>query len=129
MSEVMMACGHAANATTGDGAPACAICAGLTEDATRVAADPALAGRVARCYCGREKPSSTALGFFEFRGEGSPSAIHICKNCSYSIVAHGPDASVWQNGKTAVQNANCPGFEPHGPWTFDTYYCGCEGWD
>lgn len=98
-----------------------------------------LIGRVARCGSVAKEPGSghgeapstehDRLAFFEYRGEGSRAATESCKLCGYGLFAHGSDATVWKNGKTAVQNASCPGFEPHGPWECDTYYCGCRGWD
>ena len=69
MGEVMMKCGHAANAVTADGKPCCAICAGYTPDAF-IAADtmPDLTGRKARCnYCGEIVDSKASLPFFEYR--------------------------------------------------------------
>lgn len=70
--QVMMRCGHAANATQhgadGTERPCCAICAGLTPAALEVDdAPPSLEGRTARCYCGRERPSSAGLAFFAHR--------------------------------------------------------------
>ena len=68
MGEVMMKCGHAANATH-NGKPVCAICFGLTPDAEIVAdTAPDLTGRKARCgYCGKLTDSKTSLPFFEYR--------------------------------------------------------------
>lgn len=90
-----------------------------------------LIGREAKCICGRTVPSTEyeRLAFFEFRGAGSQKATETCKHCHYTTVAHQDDAPVWPNGKTAVQTHGCPGFEPIGPWEFDSYYCGCRGWD
>lgn len=91
-----------------------------------------LAGRMARCYCGQECSSDVAIrerAFFEYRGEGSRFAKDGCKHCGYALVAHGPDAPVWKTGKTAVETKGCPGFEERGPHEFDTFYCGCRGWD
>ena len=84
MGEVMMKCGHAANATH-NGKPVCAICFGFTPDAQIVAdTAPDLTGRKARCgYCGKLTDSKISLPFFEYR-----------PNCKY-----------------------------------DSYYCGCWGWD
>ena len=84
MGEVMMKCGHAANAVDKDGNPCCAICAGYTPDAF-IAADtmPDLTGRKARCSCGKIVESNVNLPFFEYR----------------------PNAE------------------------YDSYYCGCWGWD
>jgi hypothetical protein len=95
--------------------------------------EAALRDREARCTCGQTRPSTDAiqgrLAFFEFRGEGSRSATEQCQHCGYAVVAHGPDAPVWKSGKTAVETHGCPGFEPKGDWGYDTYYCGCRGWD
>lgn len=90
-----------------------------------------LEGRMARCTCGKAPvPSDTpGLAFVEFRGEGSKHATEICKHCRFNVSAHGPDAPVWGDGRTAVIAAGCPGFEPTGPAEFDSYYCGHSGWD
>lgn len=63
----MMKCGHAANAHDAEGNPSCAICIGLDAGATIIVETPILEGRVAKCRCGREKPSNTSLAFFEYR--------------------------------------------------------------
>lgn len=131
MEHVMLSCGHAANATDGNGQPACAICVGL-EKSVPVAA-PNLTGREARCgkFCA-VVPSSLDLAFFEFRGEGSPVSKRTCKKCGYADVAHDPahmQRNVPSNRKTVVEQGKCSGFEPHGAYEYDTYYCGCRGWD
>ena len=84
MGEVMMRCGHKANATH-YGKPVCVICFGLTPDAEIVADTvPDLTGRRARCiYCDNVQDSNINLPLFEHR-----------PNCKY-----------------------------------DSYYCGCRGWD
>ena len=66
-SKPMMQCGHAANAVDKDtGAPCCVICAGISgADYMTVVTTPDLTGRMARCGCGRQQPSSTGLAFFE----------------------------------------------------------------
>lgn len=64
----LMACGHAAQGTSQDGQPVCAICVGLHPGATVAAETPDLTGRFARCFCGRLAPSDTSLAFFGFRG-------------------------------------------------------------
>ena len=68
MGEVMMKCGHAANATH-DGKPICAICFGITPDAEIIAdTAPDLTGRKARCkYCSEVRDSKASLPFFEYR--------------------------------------------------------------
>lgn len=114
----LMRCGHSANGTY-NGKPACVICA-PDEDALLVRMPPDLTGRVARCgYCGAERPSSTDLPFFGFRGEGSKFATQTCKYCGYYQSAH---------EKEHVIRRCIGGFEPRGD-SPDDYYCGCRGWD
>jgi hypothetical protein len=80
---VMMKCGHASQGTM-DGKPACIACYGINPGATEVErAEPDLAGREARCFCGNTQPSSVKLAFFR-RYPDSP---------------------------------------------YDSFYCGCRGWD
>jgi hypothetical protein len=71
MSQPLMMCGHAANATH-NGDPACVICVGIDPGALVIdASPPDLTGRLAKCsYCGSERPSSTDLPFFEHRESG-----------------------------------------------------------
>lgn len=128
---MMMACGHAANATDADGAPVCAICAGIAEGwavvVNAASGDLVLEGRYARCSCGAIELSSTSLAFFEFRGEGSRQAIESCKNCGYSLVAHTQEDGRTQ--KNVIVRGECPGFEARGAWEYDGFYCGHAGWD
>ncbi len=115
----IMACGCVANATKrmadGTEVPACVI-----HDETLLMAEaPNLEGRIARCaYCGKEKPSSRGLPFFEFLGEGSPEAKDMC-TCGYHRKAHEMD-----NERRLTHP-----FKARGPAKFDRYYCGCRGWD
>lgn len=95
-----------------------------------------LEGRTARCGCGRTQPSTADhLAFFEFIGEGSRYATQSCRHCGYHDVAHQPEhmeTLVHIGGKrrpTVVEDGRCPGFEPAGAHEFDTFYCGCRGWD
>lgn len=120
---VMLACGHAANATDKDGEPSCAICAGIDAGARVVVATPDLDGRTARCSCGATRPSSTGLAFFEYRGEGSRSAVDTCKHCRYALVAHERKRS------EPHLRLVCDHFEPHGAWEHDSFYCGCRGFE
>lgn len=125
MTTTMLACGHAANAVdTATGEPSCAMCAGLDDGASEPVAMPDLTGRSARCTCGRTEPSSLDLAFFEFRGEGSPRGIDTCKHCAYALVAHERKAETGEAHLSRV----CDNFEPRGPWEFDSFYCGCQGW-
>jgi hypothetical protein len=118
----MMKCGHAANAIRmASGSvkhdpplDCCTIC-----DCIEIVETPDLTGRVARCCnADSERPSSTDLAFFEYRGPGSKRSMEQCE-CGYLRIAH---------DKPHVQR-QCEGFTPRGPFQYDTYYCGCRGWD
>lgn len=67
--DVLMKCGHSANATTGDGKPVCVICLGVNPGAETIDdSPPSLKDRIARCQtCGRETESNYSLPFFELR--------------------------------------------------------------
>lgn len=126
MHGVMMQCGHAANATC-EGKPCCAICTG-SPGATLVAETPNLEGRQARCsYCNSTQPSSTKLAFFEYRGPGSQSASQSCK-CGYHWAAHVHDPRRVVP-TSVVERGECSGFQSKGGSEYDSYYCGCRGWD
>ena len=93
--------------------------------------------REAQCpYCKVTRPSyDPTLAFFEDRGPESRPAVENCR-CGYHEKAHDKAhmASLvpGRDGKprpTVVEDGRCPGFEPHGPWEFDSFYCGCRGWD
>ena len=118
----MMECGHAANATTQTGAPACAICSG--PDALTVSTRSIdLTGRYASCTCGTTVPSSLGLAFFEYQGEGSGDAVSLCK-CGYHAIAHGEI-----NPRTKRPGITDHEFTPRGGRETDRFYCGCRGWD
>ena len=122
MSAPMLKCGHASNALrtlpSGEKVPSCAIC-----DCIETVVAPDLTGRTASCAmnCGATRPSSLALAFFEFRGQGSDPAVKRCRHCSYVDVVHDPAYSHYKK-----QDHD---FTPHGAWDTDTFYCGCRGWD
>lgn len=79
--------------------------------------------REAKCdFCGEVEKSSKDLPFFIYRGKGSKYSKEYCKNCKYTSAAHRPTIQ--------ANNPNiCKNFEPHGPFQYDLYYCGCGGWD
>jgi hypothetical protein len=83
-----------------------------------------LTNRMARCYCGEERPSSKDLPFFQFCGVGSLEASS-CK-CGFYEVAHHPDPN-------SVRKKGIPcdvgGYTPKGDQGWDKFYCGCRGWD
>ena len=85
---------------------------------------PDLTGRTARCtYCHTCQPSTTALPFFEFRGEGSRAA-ELCRTCRMTPTAHEPI-----NPHTGRAGVTDHPYTPYGAWECDSYYCGCRGWD
>lgn len=89
-----------------------------------------LAGRQARCDCGRTCPSDgtapgyTEIPFFQYWGPGSEKAEEQCGNpgCGKYRVAHGPDAP--HGGRYA-----CAEFRQREPDQFDSFYCGHAGWE
>lgn len=72
-------------------------------------------GRKARCTCGKIVPSTTDLGYFEFRGEGSRAA-DLC-TCGCTKAAH--DHSI-----PVMASCGDGGFTPRGGMEFDSYFCG-----
>lgn len=88
--------------------------------------------RMATCFCGAKQPSSSNLPFFEDLSADSPQAQRLCKHCGYYIQAHDKEHmanNVPGNRRTVVEQGKCPGFEKHGAYEFDSFYCGCRGWD
>lgn len=88
-----------------------------------------LAGRQARCDCGKLCPSDgPAPGFkgeapfFVYRGPGSKEALDTCR-CGYASVAHTPEV------RARNRALKCETFEARGPSEFDSFYCGCRGCD
>ncbi len=79
--------------------------------------------RMARCgQCGHEVPSAKNLAFFVDHSAGTDAAEKHCKHCGYHQDAH----------KQEIRSKNkhiCNNFEPKGDRGFDSYYCGCRGWD
>ena len=120
----MMECGHAANAHDKYNNPTCAICIGIYPGATTVAKNPPnLEGRQATCTCGNLKQSSTNLPFFEFLGPGATD--DTCANCGYYEIAH-----TRKQAGESTSRLICDQFKPLTEGReFDSYYCGCRGWD
>jgi hypothetical protein len=83
--------------------------------------------RYAQCSCGKVEPSDPERLFCLIaRGDGSRSALEHCRNCGYTNVAHEPPRpGVIRSTVARV----CDTFEPHGAYDYDTFYCGCRGWD
>lgn len=122
--QTMMACGHSQNAVAkreGGNIPACVICG-----TTQVAEAPNLEGRMAKCSCGSKVPSQMSLAFFEFKGEGSHRGLTTCIECSGAEVLHRELNPVTGRPGTKTDHAFVPNVAG---WEFDSYYCGCYGWD
>lgn len=126
----LMNCGHVAQSVTPDGSPACVICVGVDPGATMVAEKPSLEGRKAQCpYCKVVTPSEYTLAFFEYQGEGSRVAAHRCE-CGFADVAHAPLISPDHPDVAAGRRRFFDhDFKPNGALPFDSFYCGCRGWD
>jgi len=104
----MMMCGHAANATTGDGKPSCVICAGLTPDALIVNETPPLfLGRMARCSYYNTLPKG--------RNHEGPERDG-CKKGNFCLCEK-------------PSNTNLAFFQHNPTREYDEFYCGCYGWD
>lgn len=151
MSNLLMECGHTANATenrAGTKIPVCVICAGGNTGYDIPARNQFdLTGRIAKCAYGKNPgrywygtpeehdagvPSSYDLAFFEYKGEGSKIAQEQCK-CGYFEVAHASSANLGKHLQNADGTPNDRAikheFEARGAHEFDAYYCGCFGWD
>jgi hypothetical protein len=126
----LMECGHAANSRQiledGSKIPACAICAGINPGSNVAAfTEPNLEGRFAKCYCGKTMPSTLdgSLAFFEYRG----GIQNSCANCGYRDLTHLQFYEI--NPLTQRPNdGKCMNFVPK-VFEFDSFYCGCRGWD
>ena len=89
-----------------------------------------LEGRSAKCSrCDATRPSSEALGWFEYKGPGCKAADEVCTHCHYFKVAHEPGHDR-VDARTVMEKGLCTtGFEPHGPWALDSFWCGCGDTD
>ena len=78
--------------------------------------------RHARCICYNTVKSSEDLAFFTYRGPGSLYATNVCENCGYNASAH--------RNIITHRSLICSSFESKSSGhEFDSYYCGCRGWD
>lgn len=129
-SSPLMKCGHTAMAIDGKGNLCCVIC-----DCYEIENNlPNLEGRLAKCdCCGNTRKSSLGLAFFEYRGIGSKFAENKCHICGY-FTKNKP----LKNGKFCYANSDKPipnvcinkGKQcVYGPYEYDSFYCGCRGWD
>ena len=130
MARYLMKCGCVDNAIqrlpNGKEIPCCVI-HDTTEILREVQDTDGLEGRMAKCPdCGRTVPSKWSLAFFQYRGASSERALLMCK-CGYYKKAHEDDPT--NLNRNVIKEGKCKGFEPHGAYEFDSYYCGCRGWD
>ena len=86
-----------------------------------------LAGRTAKCQCGKTQPSDFSLTFFEYRGEGSRVAQERCGICAYAPIAH--ERALQPGNEHLKHIADGHEFTPAGGQDLDIFYCGCRGWD
>jgi hypothetical protein len=83
--------------------------------------------RMARCYCGETRPSSEREKLFGFTdlSDTSAWARETCRHCGKFEVAHHPGCS-----QVRPDQYERHAFEPREKGReFDSYYCGCRGWD
>lgn len=123
--KVLMQCGHTNNSEKilpdGSSMPSCVIC-----DCDIIAQSvgvPNLDNRKSKCpHCQNIVASSMGLPFFKYKGPGSYEAKITCK-CGYYKKAHKKEV-----GPTEFK-IECKRFRQHGPWEYDSHYCGCRGFD
>lgn len=94
------------------------------EDDLTVVSTPA--PRMARCTCGKVRESSPSLDFFQARGPGTQE--DTCAICRFAPIAHEwtTDRVVAEPHPATVGHEFTPMTEGY---EFDTFYCGCRGWD
>lgn len=107
MAKPMMKCGHAANATS-DGKPVCAICAPVNGWNEIDYSPDSLEGRLARC---------TYYGYPSHGRDFGP--IYGGCNCEKGKVCKCETAS----------DSELPFFEHRPGADFDSFFCGCKGWN
>lgn len=121
----MMGCGHTANSTR-DGKPSCVMCTGLNPEADVVIEIPDVTGRMARCSCGKLVPSDPSrLAFFQ---SAEIRARQTCKVCRYAAIAHAEETRQRpHNRNTKLGDGHA--FVRSDADEFDSYYCGCRGFN
>jgi hypothetical protein len=83
--------------------------------------------RQARCRCGSIRPSSERATLFGFTdmSRSSDWSQKSCRHCGKHEVAHHPGCSQAQ-----PESYERHQFEPRDEGAeFDSFYCGCGGWD
>lgn len=80
--------------------------------------------RRARCSCGREVASFSGLAF---RQTAESHAEGRCGTCGYADVAH--EEPTRSRPHLARVMSDGHEFTQAEPRDYDTYYCGCRGWD
>lgn len=124
----MMMCGHTANAVmveSDERIPCCAICAPEPASYTINPTPRSLEGRQAQCTCGKAVPSddSGRLAFFQYRGPGMADPPCSVGRCFYVESVH----------QQINPRTGRPGVTDHAfvarTYEYDSFYCGCRGWD
>jgi hypothetical protein len=82
-----------------------------------------MSNRYARCLCFKTVPSAPDLPFFQDRGPNSKYQNTTCVVCNYNESAHVPAIQARPRSLICTQFMRGQGHE------FDSYYCGCRGWD
>lgn len=138
----LMKCGHAANSVVGK-KPACVICVGIHPGALVVDDQaPDLAGRIARCGCGAERPSSYDLPFFEIASgpdtwsdedrEAVEAARNTLKAYRYTHRKDRSPESRVEDERLRLESVRLQRVAEarkdisKAP---DRFYCGCRGWE
>jgi len=83
--------------------------------------------RLARCSCGTIRPSSERDRLFGFTDMSRESdwSQKTCRHCGKYEVAHRPGCSTIRPDQYERHT-----FEPRDKAAeFDSFYCGCRGWD
>lgn len=87
-----------------------------------------LENRIAKCTnCSNTEPSSKKLAHFAYRGVGSTYALDNCALCPWLLSVH--DGSSNGSNASAFEEASTHDFESIGASEFDSFYCGCNGWN
>ena len=81
--------------------------------------------RMAKCTCGKEVPSTPSL----LRTTAEQWAKDRCAVCCYALGAHSPESRVKPHMRRAMGDGHEFVPTPPDARDYDTYYCGCRGWD
>lgn len=77
-------------------------------------------------YCKAIRHSDPSLPFFESREDGTRAST-VCAHCGFYEIAHQYEES--RVHKEPLPQTLGHDYRPRGAWQFDSFYCGCRGWD